>query len=120
MNLDHLALVVVDQARSRLFYETFFGFDRGPSSRYDDGTLIIRNERGFSLALHATDVVPPGHPFSHFGFGMTSADEVRSMMEKIEAEGLEIVEVNEEVGYVSFKFLDPDGYKIEVGWEDVG
>jgi catechol 2,3-dioxygenase-like lactoylglutathione lyase family enzyme len=58
MNLDHLALVVTDQERSRQFYERFFGFDQGKATHYEDGTLIIRNAAAFSLALHSVDTVP--------------------------------------------------------------
>ena len=119
MNLDHLALVVTDQERSRLFYETYFGFDEGPSSRYDDGTLIVRIAHGFALALHPTETVPPGHEFTHFGFGLANVDEVGAMRKKIEEAGVKVVEVTEEPKYVSFKFLDPDGYKIEVSWEEI-
>jgi catechol 2,3-dioxygenase-like lactoylglutathione lyase family enzyme len=117
MNLDHLAIVVADQDRSRHFYETYFGFGQGPPSVYEDGTLIIRNSHGFALALHPTRTVPPQHEFSHFGFGVANPDEVRAIRKKIENAGLNVVEVTEETKYVSFKFLDPDGYKVEVSWE---
>jgi hypothetical protein len=41
------------------------------------------------------------------------------MRRRAERDGLDIVETNDEPTYVSFKFLDPDGYKIEVSWEEV-
>ena len=116
MDLDHLALVVTDQRRSRAFYETYFGFDRGPASTYDDGTLIIHNSEGFALALHPGTPAPQ-HDFSHFGFSLDDPGAVREMRARIEQGGFRIVEANEEPAYVSFKFLDPDGYKIEVVWE---
>jgi len=73
MNLDHLALVVRNQQRSRDFYEAFFGFGNGPASRYEDGTVIVRNDEGFALALHPSDDVPPWDDFSHFGFSVAAA-----------------------------------------------
>ena len=119
MNLEHLALVVSDQQRARRFYETFFGFDEGQMTHHEDGTLIIRNRYGFALALHPVHEVPPQAEFSHFGFAMRDADSVRKMQSRFENEGLRIVETNDEPGYVSFKCLDPDGYKIEVSWEEL-
>ena len=39
-------------------------------------------------------------------------------MERMEADGVIIVERNDEpAAYVAFKCLDPDGHRIEVYWE---
>jgi catechol 2,3-dioxygenase-like lactoylglutathione lyase family enzyme len=119
MNIDHLALLVTDQQRSRDFYETHFGFDQGPAMRYEDGTLIIHNKHGFALALHAGGPIGPQDDFSHFGFSVPDAEAVRDMQQRIERAGRPIVEENNEPTYVSFKFLDPDGYRVEVAWEEV-
>jgi hypothetical protein len=35
----------------------------------------------------------------------------------MEADGVTIVERDDEAGYVAFKCLDPDGHRIEVGWD---
>jgi catechol 2,3-dioxygenase-like lactoylglutathione lyase family enzyme len=91
MNLDHLALVVTNQDRSRRFYETYFGFGEGPASEYEDGTLIIRNSQGFSLALHPASTASQQHEFSHFGFGVANANEVRAMRNKIENAGFRLL-----------------------------
>jgi hypothetical protein len=42
---------------------------------------------------------------------------VRAFRERVEADGLEIVDSWDEPDYVSVKLRDPDGYVIEVGWE---
>ena len=39
------------------------------------------------------------------------------MMERMEADGVTIVERNDEAAYVGFKCLDPDGHRVEVYWE---
>jgi catechol 2,3-dioxygenase-like lactoylglutathione lyase family enzyme len=36
---------------------------------------------------------------------------------QLEADGVTIVERNEEAAYTAFKCLDPDGHRIEVYWE---
>ena len=79
--------------------------------------LILHDASGFSLALGETQepVVLP--PFLHFGRAAASPDEVRSFRDRIQADGLDIVEWWDEPDYVSVKFTDPDGYVIEVGWD---
>jgi catechol 2,3-dioxygenase-like lactoylglutathione lyase family enzyme len=114
--MDHLALAVSDQARSMQFYEHWFGFVPEPEPR-EDGVHILHDPGGFSLAIGQVDgpVVLP--PFFHFGRGVESPDEARAFRDRIEAEGLEIVDWWDEPDYVSVKFRDPDGYVVEVGWE---
>jgi catechol 2,3-dioxygenase-like lactoylglutathione lyase family enzyme len=115
MRLNHLGLAVRDIERSRKFYETYFGFDAGPATTYDDGTLIIRNGRGFDLALHH-DPDPRKVPdFLHFGF---VTRDVAAHLKRLEEDGVPIVERWSEPGLESFKCLDPDGYTVEVYWED--
>ncbi|WP_327585913.1 VOC family protein [Nonomuraea sp. NBC_00507] len=115
MRLNHLALAVRDIERSRRFYETYFGFDAGPASRYEDGTLIIRDGEGFDLALHP-DPDPRKLPdFAHFGF---TTPDVAGRLALLERDGVPIVERWSEPGLDSFKCLDPDGYVVEVYWEE--
>jgi len=40
--VDHLAIPVRDQERSRRSYETHCGFGAQPARRYDDGVLMCR------------------------------------------------------------------------------
>ena len=49
--MDHLAIPVRDQERSRRFYETHLGFGARPPRRYPDGVLMLYNGAGFALAL---------------------------------------------------------------------
>jgi catechol 2,3-dioxygenase-like lactoylglutathione lyase family enzyme len=39
--MDHLAIPVRDQRRSRRLYETYFGFGARPARNYDDGVLML-------------------------------------------------------------------------------
>jgi catechol 2,3-dioxygenase-like lactoylglutathione lyase family enzyme len=115
--MDHLALAVRDQQRSRQFYETYLGFDAHPPDRYPDGTLMLRDADGFALALGLVDEPFRLPPFLHFGKGLETAAEVHAFRERLLADGIEIVGWWEEPAYVSVKFRDPDGYVVEVSWE---
>jgi catechol 2,3-dioxygenase-like lactoylglutathione lyase family enzyme len=115
--MDHLALPVRDQERSRRFYERYFGFGAYPARRYDDDVLMLYNVEGFSLALGPTDeeIVPPA--WLHFGVGLPSPDAVHELRDRLVADGVPIHEQWDEPEYVSVKCRDPDGYIVEASWE---
>jgi catechol 2,3-dioxygenase-like lactoylglutathione lyase family enzyme len=113
----HLALPVRDQARSRRFYESYFGFGAKPARRYDGDVLMLYNADGFSLALGPTDEPITLPEFLHFGIQLPSPDAVRALRDRLVADGITIAEEWEEPEYVSVKCLDPDGYVVEAGWE---
>jgi catechol 2,3-dioxygenase-like lactoylglutathione lyase family enzyme len=115
--MDHLAIPVSDQERSRRFYETYLGFGARPSRVYDDGVLMLYDARGFALALgpYAEQVAPP--PWLHFGTGLPSRDAVLALRDRFVADGVGIHEFWDEPDYVSVKVRDPDGYIVELSWE---
>jgi catechol 2,3-dioxygenase-like lactoylglutathione lyase family enzyme len=113
----HLALAVSDQARSRRFYETYFGFGARPSRVYDDGVLMLYNADGFSLALGPTDEPIRVPSFLHFGIGLPSREAVLEFRDRLVADGVPMVGEWDEPEYVSVKCRDPDGYVVEAGWE---
>lgn len=117
MRLTHLGLPVRDVEISRRFYETHFGFDPATATRYSDGTLIIRNDDGFDLALHGGQEAGPLPAFLHFGFRLPAPDDVRALLDRLRAEGVEITEHHDEPAYVAFKCRDPDDYQVETYWE---
>ena len=119
MHLTHLGLPVRDDARSLDFYSAYFGFEPATAQRYPDGTVIVRNADGFDLALHAGQEPGPAQPFLHFGFRLARPDDVRAALRRMRADGIEIIEDDDEPDMVSFKCVDPDGHRIEVYWEPV-
>jgi catechol 2,3-dioxygenase-like lactoylglutathione lyase family enzyme len=116
--MDHLALAVSDQDRSRRFYETYLGFEAEPAPR-EDGVLLLHNAAGFSLALGEIDEPIHLPEFLHFGAGLASPEDVRDFRDRVVADGLELVDWWDEPDYVSVKFRDPDGYVVEVSWDAV-
>jgi catechol 2,3-dioxygenase-like lactoylglutathione lyase family enzyme len=117
MHLSHLGLPVRDERRSQQFYSAYFGFDLATAQEYGDGTVIIRNADGFDLALHPVEHIEPTPTFLHAGFRAAEPADVRALLARLEADGVTIVERNEEAAYTAFKCLDPDGHRIEVYWE---
>jgi catechol 2,3-dioxygenase-like lactoylglutathione lyase family enzyme len=115
--MDHLALPVRDEGRSRRFYETYLGFGARPARRYDDGVLMLYDDRNFELALGRAAEPFALPPFLHFGRRAASADEVRALRRRLAGDGVALVEEWDEPTYVSVKFSDPDGYAVQVWWE---
>jgi catechol 2,3-dioxygenase-like lactoylglutathione lyase family enzyme len=118
--MDHLAIPVRDQERSRRFYANYFGFGVRPARRYDDGVLMLYNAAGFAFALGPTQE-PIGRPtWMHFGIGLPDRDAVLALRNRLAADGVELVEEWDEPDYVSVKCRDPDGYIVEASWEPEG
>jgi catechol 2,3-dioxygenase-like lactoylglutathione lyase family enzyme len=115
--MDHLAIPVGDQARSRRFYETYFGFGAKPARRYDDGVLMLYDAAGFSLALGPTDAPISRPAWMHFGVRLPDRAAVLALRDRVAADGVELVGFWDEPDYVSVKCRDPDGYIVEASWE---
>jgi Glyoxalase/Bleomycin resistance protein/Dioxygenase superfamily. len=115
--VDHLALPVHDQERSRRFYETYFGFGASPAHRYDDGVLMLYDAAGFALGLGPAEAPFEVPPFLHFGVGLPGRREVLELRDRLARDGVPIVGEWDEPDYVSVKCRDPDGWVIEASWE---
>ena len=113
MDLNHLHLHVRNLDRAKRFYESYFGFRE--HMRHGN-ILFLRNTSGFDLAL-----VPDREPASlpewfHFGFRLGSENAVRKLHGRMTSGGVEVEEIEEYDGYVTFSCEDADGYAIEVYW----
>jgi catechol 2,3-dioxygenase-like lactoylglutathione lyase family enzyme len=115
--MDHLAIPVRDQERSRRFYEKYFGFGARPARLYDDGVLMLYNASGFVLALGPGTEQIPRPAWMHFGIALPDGDAVLALRDRLAADGVELVEERDDPHYVSVKCRDPDGYIIEACWE---
>jgi catechol 2,3-dioxygenase-like lactoylglutathione lyase family enzyme len=112
--MDHLALPVRDQERSRRFYERYLGFGARPARRYEDGVLMLYDASGFALALGPGDEPVAGLRCMHFGIALHDRAAVLTLRDRLVADGVELVEECDEPGYVSVKCRDPDGYIVEI------
>jgi catechol 2,3-dioxygenase-like lactoylglutathione lyase family enzyme len=117
MHFNHLGLPVRSEWRSQQFYSAYFGFDPATAQKYPDGTVIIRDADRFDLALHPVAEVEPLPAFLHAGFKAAAPADVLTLLERMEADGITIIERDDEAAYTAFKCLDPDGHRIEVYWE---
>lgn len=115
--MDHLAIPVRDQTRSRGFYETYFGFGAQPAKRYDDGVLMLYNDTGFALALRPSTEPIARPSWMHLGVGLPNREAVLALRDRFVRDGIELVEEWDEPDYVSVKCRDPDGYIVEASWE---
>jgi catechol 2,3-dioxygenase-like lactoylglutathione lyase family enzyme len=113
----HLNLTVGDVDASIAFYSRWFGFAR-VLARYDDGTVFVTDDDGFELAFHTGESVADDG--WHFGFLVSSADEVVELATELDAARVPVVEREESPAYTGFKCRDPDGYWIEVYHEPRG
>ncbi len=117
MRFNHLGLPVRDYRRSLEFYSAYFGFDPASAQEYPDGTVIVRDANGFDLALHPVGQVGEQPAFLHAGFRAAEPAEVRTLLARLQADGVPIVEQDDEDALMAFKCLDPDGHRVEVYWE---
>jgi len=117
VDIRHIGLPVRDYERSLRFYATYFEFDPATAQSYPDGTVIVRNADRFDLALHPATEAGASSSFLHFGFAVADAEAVRSLRTRLERDGVPVVERDDEPELVSFKCLDPDGWRVEVYWE---
>jgi hypothetical protein len=81
--------------------------------------VIVRNPQGFDLALHPGDPPERLPTFVHFGFQIPDADAVGTLLARMEADGVPILERWNEPATWPSKCLDPDGWRVEAYWEPV-
>ena len=86
MPLNHVALTVSDRQRSAAFYGQHFGLTDPVHD--DEHLLMLGSPDGSFLAL-TQGSVPRGLPRTHhFGFQLSSAEEVRSARERLREAGV--------------------------------
>jgi len=116
MRLNHLNLAVPEVARTREFFETYFGlrcvFERGR-----DVLAVLVDESGFVFTLSnfdkAAKVEYPGA--FHVGFMQDSRERVDEMYQRFNDDGFAMEPPKEFHGAWTFYFHAPGGILVEVG-----
>ena len=112
MKFVHLNLVVADPATSANFYETFL--IKGAKQVWLGESLHLRNGE---VDIAFQEGIAQSIPGAHHGFLADSAEHVGDLLSLLQSAGAKITDDCSETGFRSIKFLDPDGYEIEVCWE---
>jgi catechol 2,3-dioxygenase-like lactoylglutathione lyase family enzyme len=109
MQLNHGALTVRDRERSAAFYTEHFGLtDRVHDDAY---LLILSGPDGGLLALSEGEPAAEHLPrTNHFGFLVTSPDEVHAARRRLREAGVPEAEW-QDGGMTRVQVADPDGYR---------
>jgi catechol 2,3-dioxygenase-like lactoylglutathione lyase family enzyme len=117
MKIDHLALAVRDPEVSRDFYLGTIGLDA--TAEAEEEGVFLSFPDGFVLALLRDDPLPADViERVHFGCSLATPADVVATCERLRTAGVPEVEWCDEPGYVSVKVADPDGYVIELFYEE--
>jgi catechol 2,3-dioxygenase-like lactoylglutathione lyase family enzyme len=117
MKIEHLALAVRDPETSRDFYLETIGLDATAGA--EEWGIELNFPGGFMLALIRDDPLPAdviGRV--HFGSALASPADVVATRDRLRTASVREVEWCDEPGYVSVKVADPDGYVIELYYEE--
>ncbi len=116
MRLNHINLTVPDVARSREFFETYFGF-RCITAKGRDALAVLVDESGFVFTLSnfekANEVNYPGA--FHIGFMQESRERVDEIHERLKSDGFYVEPPKEFHGAWTFYFRAPGNFVVEVG-----
>jgi catechol 2,3-dioxygenase-like lactoylglutathione lyase family enzyme len=115
--LDHVALAVRDPTRSLRFYRDVVGVD-GEVTETEHG-FVVSTVQGIVFTLFR-GTPPAAIGDFHLGVSLPSAPAVREARERFRSLGLVEHEWSDEEDYTSVKIVDPDGYVVEVSWDDDG
>jgi catechol-2,3-dioxygenase len=116
LRLSHLHLHVRDRSAAESFYAKWLGMEvvsRGESLTF------LADQDGFDLALMDDREPPRMPPWFHFGYRLNSPREVADLHDRMSDSGIAIVKaLYRDESLVSFRCADPDGYAIEIYWEE--
>jgi len=113
--LNHLALAVRDPRRSLHFYRETIGVEG--VVREEDYGFVITTRKGIAFTLFKG--LPPTEDGEfHIGVSLPGGDAVRARRAVLQSVGVPELEWSDEPGYVTVKVRDPDGYTVEIAWDE--
>jgi catechol 2,3-dioxygenase-like lactoylglutathione lyase family enzyme len=111
LGIGHIGLKVDDLETSVEFYRNILGLD----SRATEGGVARIPSGGDTLVLHEKGLGMSGF---HFGFRVDSSSKVDEWRAWLEGRNIIVYEEVTEEKYRSIKIRDPDGYLIEIFWDE--
>ncbi len=119
LGLTHIALPVKDVNRSSAFYQKIFG----TKEMYNEPGFIqvqTPGSRDIIVFQKQTDKIKKITRGFHFGFRLPKPGSTKKMIETIKKAGGKIKETGEFIpGEPYIFFYDPDGYEIEIWFENI-
>lgn len=116
MPLTHLHLHVRDRSRAEQFYANWFEMD---VQRRGSEITFMTDRSQFLLALMHDTAPAPLPPWFHFGFRLPSLDGLLGLHDRMVQSSVPIGKpLYQDERFASYRCVDPDGYLIEVYWED--
>lgn len=115
MTLNHVHIGTKNLGRSKEFYESFFGFKK----KFDHGDgIFLEDDKGFLIAIDPVENLPEFPGWFHLGFCLDNKEQVKSIYDKMAAQGIKFAKEYQEYGEdaAAFYAFDPDDFKIEVSW----
>lgn len=117
--LTHIALKVKDVKRSSAFYRQVFGAREMYGNR-DFVQLQTPGSHDILVLESSKGETVPSQLNIHFGFRLIKQEDMNHIIQLIEAAGGKIKETGEFVANEPYVFFyDPDGYEIEVWYENI-
>ena len=113
--LNHLALAVRDPRRSLHFYRDTIGVEG--VVREEDYGFVLTTRKGITFTLFKGSPPTDVGEF-HIGVSLPDGDAVKAQRTALRSLGVPELEWSEEPGYVSVKIRDPDGYTVEIAWDE--
>lgn len=113
MKFNHINLIVSDPETSASFYAKLLS---GSVTREWLGeSLHVRNDDAADFAFQKGE--PRIAKGSHHGFLAEDVASIDQLLARLVRDQVRVTDDCNEEGFRSIKFLDPDGYEIEVYWE---
>jgi catechol 2,3-dioxygenase-like lactoylglutathione lyase family enzyme len=97
------------------FYRDTIGVEG--AVREESYGFVITTAEGVSFTLFEGQP-PNDHGEFHVGVCLANGDAVREKRQALHGAGVPEVEWWDEPGYVSMKVRDPDGYAVEIAWDE--
>jgi catechol 2,3-dioxygenase-like lactoylglutathione lyase family enzyme len=113
--LNHLALAVRDPRRSLDFYGHTIGVEG--IVREEEYGFVLTTPSGLVFTLFKGSPPTENGEF-HIGVSLRDGDGVRAQRAALRSLGVPELEWSDEPGYVSVKVRDPDGYTVEIAWDE--